>query len=156
MRTSKYILDIVAQSESTMTVKHVKYGQHTIDIIPSEEFYSFTDNSTGTLHTFKISVTSPILFKNLQMLHNDSQECGVIVYEAKVNGISVNQQIERVKQESKNQAVCNIELNKIPFTPISLQTGDLLVLRFSVEWCNFKSFNTDFKNMVSKANINRK
>jgi hypothetical protein len=155
MRTSTYILDVVAEKESTMMIKHVKYGQHVINVNASEETYSFVDNSTLTLHTFKISVTSPVLIKNFRMLH-DTRQNSITIYEANINGISLNQEFDRIKKEAKNQTECYIELSKIPFSPINLKSDDLLVLRFTTEWFNFDSFDTDLKNILRTAKINRK
>ena len=151
-RNSLYKLNIIAESEAVVSIKHTKYDQFNFTVTPEQEYYFFTSNAGTVLHTFKITTTSNIIIKNLQIVH-DSEECDTTIYQIALNGISVNTLIEKCKEESKNQAQCGIDLSKIPFTQVELASGDLLVIRFSIEWRNFKKFNQDFKNMLKTAKI---
>jgi hypothetical protein len=147
MRDSEYRLDIVAETSSMVNIKHIKYREHKFNVNATEKIYSFTDNSSFTLHTFKITSTDKVIVNNLREFHN-GVEGGIVIYEAKVNGLSVNSEIEKIKTQSRNQRICNFELAKIPFKPITLNTEDLLVLRFTIEWSNFKRFDTDFESIL--------
>jgi hypothetical protein len=153
-RNSLYKLNIITESEVVLSIKHTKYNQFNFTVTPGQEYYSFTSNAGLVLHTFKITSTGDVIIKNLQVIH-ESEDCGSTIYQIALNGISVNPLIEKCRAESKNQTQCNLELSAIPFTPVALKSGDLLVIRYSIEWRNFKTFNENFKDKLSKATISR-
>jgi hypothetical protein len=130
-----------------MSVRHVKYGTFIIQIESGNRDYSIYSHCQTMLNTFKITALDSVTVNNMK-LFKDTEQYDMTIYQSSKNGVVLNPEMEQIKNNSKNTIACNTALVQLAFTSFTVGEGDLVLIRFTPEWKNFKNTKGNFKEIL--------